>query len=113
MSEAHHHGAGRIFIGGLEKHRQRHDFQLHDQLAQVNAVLIHLHAAGRLAARFHPTVRVEHAAVQSQVEIHDIVQHAAGSIDLVHGAVFIRRLPPLRKGAPLVGIGRLSRITFK
>jgi hypothetical protein len=33
MPETDHHGANRVLLGGLQKHRQRHDFQLHDQQA--------------------------------------------------------------------------------
>ena len=53
VSKTDDHLARLGLIGGLQIHRQRNDLHLHDQRAQKDAVLFHLHAAGRLAAQAH------------------------------------------------------------
>src|ERR1700733_12342140 len=113
LPQTDHDGAGRIIVRALKENRQRYDFQLHDEHAKINAVLIYLHATGGLAADLVQQRRVEHAAVQAQVEVHDVVQHAAGPIDLVHHAVFVGNRRHSREGAPLVGAGRLIADDFQ
>src|SRR6202522_3689758 len=113
LPQTDHDGAGCIVVRGLQKNRQRYDFQLHDEHAKIDAVLIYLHAAGGLAADLVQQRWLEHAAVQAQVEVHDVVQHAAGPIDLVHHAVFVGNRRHSREGAPLVGTGRLIADDFQ
>ena len=107
MSEADHHGAGRVLIGRVQEHRQRHDFQLRDQGAQVDAVPVHLHAARCFPAQLIQQLGIEHVAIQPQIEVHDVVQHAAGPIDFVHHPVLVANLGHTRERPPLVGAGGL------
>ena len=91
----------------LQEHRQRHDFQLRDQGAQVDAVPVQLHAARCFAAQFIQQLGIEHVAIQPQVEVHDVVQHAAGPIDFMDHPVLVDQTLPHRECAPLVGAGGL------
>ena len=57
------------------------------------------------AAQLVEQGRREHAPVQPQIEIHDVVEHAARAVDLVHQAVLVDHRRNSRVLAPLVRLG--------
>jgi len=105
MSEAHHHGAV-ASSSAVSRNTGNARFSAARSTGAGNAVLIHLHAAGRLAADSSNSAG-SNMLRPSHVEIHDIVQQCCGSIDLVHGGGIIGDCRHSGKGAPCVGIGRL------
>ena len=90
----------------LQIHRQRNDLQLHDQRSQEHAVTLDVHSLARFPAQLLEQRWIEHVAVEPQIKVHDVVEHAAGSIDLVHEPVLVDHRGDAGICPPFVGAGR-------
>ena len=66
-----------------------------------------MHGLARFPPQHLEQRRIEQVAVEAQVVVHDVVEHAAGSIDLVHVPIFLDHRGDAGIGPPFIGAGRM------
>src|SRR5579871_330819 len=101
------HGANRPVLGrGLEEYVERRQLALRDQVLEYQRLALQLYAVGRRLEQLAGKRILEPSALQLEVVVDDVVEHAAGAIDLVHPLVLAEDGGHTLERLPLVATGR-------
>ena len=101
------HGAHRLFLGcGFEEHVEGGELALRDEVLEHQRPALLAHAVARRMQQLGRQRRLEPGALELEIVVDDVIEHATGAIDLVHSLVLGQHDVQSLEAVPFVGARR-------